>query len=279
MSTSFQSPGTQPQRSQFDSGRRSCVSANASEQQNPLAQPDCLMSAALGGALLAASMTTSSWRRLLLAGTGAALAYRGFTGDRRMDEWFGIRTGGTDDPGVRARHGFKFETAISINASPDELYRRWQNLETLPNILSHIVSVEDHGAGRSHWVAEGPLNSTVEWDAEIINQRENELIAWQSLPGSHVATAGSVHFERQPGDSGTVLRVSLKYDPPAGKLGATLASWLGADLEEQVVEDLRRFKRVMEANRPATTACQLHASGGEQPATGAAGLMESTGSL
>ena len=84
-----------------------------------------------------------------------------------------------------------------------------------------------------------------------------------------MATAGSVHFERQPGDSGTVMRVSLKYDPPAGKLGATLASWLGADLEQQVVEDLRRFKRVMEANRVSTTASQLPGSGStEQLSTG-----------
>ena len=150
MSTSFPSQVPHSQRSQFDSGRRSCATANAGDQQNPLAQPDCLVSVAAGGALLAASMMTSSWRRLLLAGAGAALAYRGFTGDRRMDEWFGIRTRGTDDPGVRARHGFKFETAIRIDASPDELYRRWQNLETLPNLLSHVVSVEDYGGGRSH---------------------------------------------------------------------------------------------------------------------------------
>jgi uncharacterized membrane protein len=90
----------------------------------------------------------------------------------------------------------------------------------------------------------------VEWDAEIHNEIPNELIAWRSLAGSEVDNAGSVHF--MPTANGdTEVRVVLRYDPPAGKLGATVARLLGEDPSHQVSEDLRRLKQVVEASEPA----------------------------
>ena len=52
------------------------------------------------------------------------------------------------------------------------------------------------------------------------------------------------------------MRVVLKYDPPAGRIGATLARLLGQAPEQQIREDLRRFKQMMEAGEAPTTEGQ-----------------------
>jgi uncharacterized membrane protein len=92
----------------------------------------------------------------------------------------------------------------------------------------------------------------VSWDAEVINEEPNRLIAWRSVEGSTVSTAGSVTFEQAPGGGGTEVQVTLKYDPPGGKLGSWLASAFGQEPGAQVEEDLRRFKQLMEAGEAAT---------------------------
>jgi len=157
---------------------------------------------------------------------------------------------------VRAEHGVKVEKSFTINRSAADLYRFWRNFENLPRFMNHLESIRVLSDRRSHWVACGPLGTHVEWDAEIINERPNELIAWRSLEGSDVDTAGSVHFLEAPGMRGTEVRVTLKYDPPGGKLGASLAKLFGEAPEQQIQEDLRRFKQVMEAGEIPTTQGQ-----------------------
>jgi uncharacterized membrane protein len=111
--------------------------------------------------------------------------------------------------------------------------------------MDHLESVTVLDEDLSHWVAKGPAGTRVEWDASIHNEIENELLAWRSLSGSDIDNAGSVHFT--PAGEGTEIRVVLSYDPPAGKVGAAVAKLLGEEPEQQVEEDLRRFKQVMEA--------------------------------
>ena len=123
--------------------------------------------------------------------------------------------------------------------------------------MRNLESVKVDG-DRSHWVARGPLGHSVEWDAEIVNRRENELIAWRSLEGSQVDTAGSVHFVPLGGDRGTEVRVVLKYDPPGGRIGSAVAWLFGASPERQIREDLRRFKQVMETGTVPTIEGQPH---------------------
>jgi len=150
---------------------------------------------------------------------------------------------------------------VTINRPPEDLYRFWRNFENLPRFMRHLESVSETGAGRSHWVAKAPAGSTVEWDAEIYNEKEGEMIAWRTLEGADVASAGSVHFEEAPGGRGTLMRVVLKYDPPAGKLGAIIARLFGENPEQQIAEDLGRFKQLMETGEVATTEGQPSARG------------------
>ena len=136
--------------------------------------------------------------------------------------------------------------SIVINSSPEELYRYWRDFENLPRFMHHLESVKVTGEGRSHWVATAPAGTTVEWDAEITEDRPNELIAWQSLEGADVYNRGSVRFERAPGNRGSIVHVKIDYDPPGGKLGAAVAKLFGEDPEQQLNADLRRFKQVIE---------------------------------
>jgi uncharacterized membrane protein len=206
------------------------------------------MVSSVAGALLAAyGLASSRSGSLLLAGLGGALLHRGMTGQCYGYKALGINTAKPRPATViPAKQGSHVERSLVIMREPAELYSFWRELENLPRVMKHLKSVEAHDRVRSHWVAEGPVGKNVEWDAEIFNDVENELIAWRSIPGGDVDTAGSVRFEPLGTGRGTRVTVNLKYDPPAGKVGAWIASFLGHDPETMVAEDLGRLKLLVE---------------------------------
>jgi uncharacterized membrane protein len=146
--------------------------------------------------------------------------------------------------------------SVTINRSPEDLYQFWHDFENLPRFMKHLESVHVIGAGRSHWVARAPGGTTVEWDAELTDDRPNELIAWRSRENAAVENSGAVRFERTPGGRGTVVRVEIQYRPPGGAIGSLVAKLFGEAPEQQVREDLRRFKQLMETGEIITTEGQ-----------------------
>lgn len=150
----------------------------------------------------------------------------------------------------------RIEKAITINRSPEDLYAFWRRFESLPEFMNHLKSVQPVGENRWHWVAKGPLNTDVEWDAMITEDRPNELIAWRSVPGAEVENSGTVRFERATGGRGTVVRVLMEYSPTAGVLGATVAKLFGEAPEKQVPVELHRFKQLMEVGEIVQTEGQ-----------------------
>ena len=149
-------------------------------------------------------------------------------------------------PVGKEEKGIHVVKAVTINRPPEELYQFWHNFENLPRFMSHVQSVQTLDDRRSHWKVNAPANMSVEWDAEIIADEPNRRIAWQSLPDAGVRNAGSVRFEPANGNRGTRMTVELQYEPPLGKLGATVAKLLGEEPEKQVYDELRAFKQVME---------------------------------
>lgn len=149
--------------------------------------------------------------------------------------------------GSSAKRGTtQVKNSLIINRAPEELYQYWHNFENLPNIMRHLESVKVKGEGRSHWVAKAPAGTSVEWDAEITEDRPNELIAWRSLEGSDVENSGSVRFETAPGNRGTIVKVEINYTPPGGALGSLVAKLFGEEPGQQAQESLRTFKQLME---------------------------------
>ena len=156
--------------------------------------------------------------------------------------------GGTTADGVprRTDGATRVVRALTINRRPEEVYRFWRNFENLPRFMTHLESVQVISERRSHWQAKAPAGRSVEWDAEIAEDRPNELIAWRSLPGADVKNSGSVRFTHAPGGRGTEVRVELQYSPPAGALGALVAKLFGEEPDLQLHDDLRRLKQVLE---------------------------------
>lgn len=148
-----------------------------------------------------------------------------------------------------------------VNRAPEEVYQFWRNFQNLPRFMRHVDSVQELGDGRSHWKVKGPAGMEVEWDATIVSDVPNEVITWRSLENSDVDHAGAVRFERAAGGRGTIIRVNLEYKPMAGVIGATVAKLFGEEPEQQLDDDLRRFKQVMEIGEVVVSDATLLGTG------------------
>jgi uncharacterized membrane protein len=136
--------------------------------------------------------------------------------------------------------------SVTIRRPREEVFRFWRNLENLPEFAEHLLIVEPLDERRSHWVASAPGDRTVEWDSEIVDEQPERLLSWRSLPGSEVQNQGSVIFADAPADRGTEVKVEVSYDAPGGDAGAALAKLFGKEPRQQIRDDLRRLKQVLE---------------------------------
>ena len=156
------------------------------------------------------------------------------------------------------RAGIRVRNAITINRPPEEVYAFWRDLENLPRFMVHLESVRQLDDRRSYWKVRAPLGTTVEWTAEIVEDRPDELISWRSIEDAQVPNSGTVRFIRAPGGRGTEVHLELQYDPPAGAVGATIAKLFGREPSQQVDGDLRRFKQVLETGEVVHSDASIH---------------------
>lgn len=140
----------------------------------------------------------------------------------------------------------ELHSATTVSRSVQEVYESWRQLDRLPSFMAHLEEVRLTGARTSHWKATAPLGIEAEWDAETVEDVPGERIAWRSVEGADVPNAGTVRFLPAPGGRGTEVHVDLVFDAPAGQLGRAIARYFGEDPSQQLDDDLRRFKQVME---------------------------------
>ncbi|MBD2163629.1 SRPBCC family protein [Calothrix membranacea FACHB-236] len=200
-----------------------------------------------GGAMVLMGLKQGSLRGALTALAGGGLIYQGVTKQSTIQQAQEI---------VGMNKPIKVEKTVTINKPAEELYRFWHDFEKLPTFMKHLKSVKVYDDKRSHWIANAPLGNSVEWDANILEDRENQFISWASVEGADVDNSGFVRFQKAPGDRGTEVKVVLEYNPPGGALAAVFAKLFGEEPEQQIGDDLRRFKMLMEAGEIATTEGQ-----------------------
>jgi uncharacterized membrane protein len=211
-----------------------------------LRQAESWLAFGTGALLFLAGTSRRSVRGVCLAATSAPLLYRGMTG-----RWPAVlepmRTSDDTRRALGGDNGVRVHESVRLELPVAEVYRAWRRLEGLPRFMSYLERVTETADGRSHWVAAGPAGLRVEWDAEIINEVENQILAWRSLPNSDIVTAGSVNFDVVRGGRSTQVSVHLQYAPPAGSAGALIASIFGREPSQTIREDLRHFKQLLES--------------------------------
>ena len=143
---------------------------------------------------------------------------------------------------------------VTINAPRQALYAFWRDFRNLPLFMENIESVQVYDERRSHWVVKGPADSTVEWDAVIVEDVPGESIAWSTTDEAEVPNSGRIEFHDTTNGRGTQVTVNIVYDPPVGKLGKAVAKLFGREPTVQARQDLRRFKQLMETGEIPTSA-------------------------
>jgi uncharacterized membrane protein len=163
----------------------------------------------------------------------------------------------TPATGTTEQGRIRIVQSIIVGRQPEEVYSFWRSFENLPRFMDHLESVKDMGNGRTHWKTRGPGGSSVEWDAEITADERNRRISWRSLPGATVENAGTVWFERATGGRGTLIRVEMEYRPPFGKIGAVTASLFRENPKQQMYDDLRSMKQILEVGEKARSDASI----------------------
>jgi uncharacterized membrane protein len=215
---------------------------------------DRAVSIAGGTALAVAGISKLRQRKffpgIAMAAAGSYLYYRGQTGKCALYKAMGFSTTGKAG-------GVSLDKSVTISKSPHEVYEYWHNFENLPNFMRHLESVTVTGAKSSHWVARGPAGVKVEWDAEILEDNPGRLISWRSSSNADIPNEGTVEFIEAPGGRGTEVRAHMAFHPPAGALGATAMEVMNTINEQQLEEDLKRFKQVVETGVLATSQMNI----------------------
>ena len=146
--------------------------------------------------------------------------------------------------------------SLNINRPPEACYRFWRDVENFPSFMQHVDEVRTMDATRSHWRVRAPLGRQVEWDAEIVSDIPSQQLGWRTLPDAEIEHAGIVRFTPGIGGRGTKIEVDLSYRAPLGKAGVQLAKLFGEEPSQQIDQDLRRFKQLIETGEIPTTSGQ-----------------------
>ncbi len=200
-----------------------------------------VVSIALGTYLLYRLLYTIRRRPFMKLSASGYLLFRGISGYCPLSQQLGKKQ--PHNPAIN------IQTFVTVNKTRFEVYGYWRKLSNLPNFMPHLLDVTELDDKRSHWLAKMPgTNGTIEWEAEIVKDEPGYLIGWRSVSGSAIENAGKVQLYDTPNQLGTEVRVVFSYHPPAGGLGTGVAKLLTPFFKGVIEEEIRNFKRVIEAD-------------------------------
>jgi uncharacterized membrane protein len=227
-----------------------------------VSQVERLLSGIGGGALTAYGLYRRDWIGAGLAVIGGLFAVRGATGHSNVYGFLNISTAEQKQnfaPGIPhtvssipGRRGVRVQRSMTVRRPAEDLYNFWYDIEKAPLYMDYIKSVMKTGERTSHWIAQGPLGNSVEWNSELLQVVPNEVISWHVHGKPTTANAGKVTFEPAPDGLGTVVTLELDFFQFSGALGTSAGKLFAHIPERQVIGTLRHFKELMEAGEIPT---------------------------
>lgn len=240
---------------------------NTGSSQVNIGAGERILSVAGGALLLSSGLRRQSLGGLVTAALGGYLFYRGASGNCLINSAIGRNTTDSTDT---TKALIEITKSLTVNKPREEVYAYWRQLENLPRFMYHLKEVRQLDDKRSHWVAQLADNKlasalgTVEWEAQIITEVENEQLVWKSVDDAKIDNAGEVRFLDAPNGQGTEVHAVIQYRPPAGQLGGAIMKLFNPAFEQMIKQDLRRFKQLMETGEIATIEGQPSGRQSEQ---------------
>jgi len=213
-----------------------------------------IASGVLGGAIALQGLRRRGLRGLLMAVGGGYLMYRGASGQCGLYSRAGIdRSGSTDSARPEVSHTApEVQRSITVGRPAEELHEYWRDAEQLNQLLGEFATIEERSEGRLHWTVNGPLDRTMEWETEFVEDREGEVLRWETVEGTRLPSEWTVRYQDAPGEQGTEVSLRVRFDPPGGAVGSALIERLGIAPKTIVAETLRRFRSLAETGEVPT---------------------------
>ena len=209
-------------------------------------------SVAAGAALVAFGSRRRSVAGGLAALAGGDLLYRGVTGYCHVLGALGIDTAHRDGLRGAPAKAVELQRSLTIELPRDEVYRRWRDARSQPEIWGHFAALTDATEAGAHWRVDAPLGRTLEWDTRIVEERDGELIRWEST-GGNLPNEGTIELRDAPGDFGTEITLRMRFDPPGGPLGDVATRLFDDPAKLVLAKALRRFKSLVESGEIPST--------------------------
>jgi uncharacterized membrane protein len=206
------------------------------------------------------SLSKGSQRALIGAGLAAAAGTAAFLFARRTGSSGAPVEELSDAPDHVWRRGTSHYDpdlvgkTLTVGKPREEIYAQWRDFTRFPRFMENVESVEKLDSTRSRWTIKAPAGTSVQLVTRIIEDKPNEAIAWESEPESEIKTTGRAEFFDAGPGRGTMVRLTLRYDPPGGIIGKGIAKLFQREPHIQARRDLRRFKQLMENGEIVTNA-------------------------
>ncbi|QCB93703.1 SRPBCC family protein [Cellulomonas shaoxiangyii] len=150
------------------------------------------------------------------------------------------------------------EQTIDVDVPVRTAYDQWTQFEDFPHFMNGVEQITQVSDTLTHWTTSiGGVHR--EFDAQIVAQEPDRVVAWRSVDGT--AHAGHVSFEQL---SPTSTRVTTKIDWEPDSLVEKVGAAVGVD-DRQVKKDLERFKEFIESRGTETGAWRGTVQGGTPP--------------
>lgn len=160
-------------------------------------------------------------------------------------------------PGRTARRsnfgGFQVSgRTVTIKAPRGDIYRMWRDPSHLADFMEGLASVQVSGDTVT-WVVESP-DGHVPIETRLVEDRENEALAWRSVDGADFQIEAKVQLRDAPAGRGTEVEAHVAWRPQGGVVSQWAATLRGMDPLMRGKHDLKRLKMLLETGEIATSA-------------------------